>query len=57
MDEVDDMDNGDAEDEIDYEEQEDGAVSGFGEQEVTDEATPVPENKSSDRNKAFMNTG
>ena len=55
MDVVDDMDHGEADDDIDYEEQE--AVSGFGEQDVTDEATPVPENRSSDRNKAFMNTG
>ena len=52
---VDDMGSGGAEDDIDYEEQE--AVSGFGEQDVTDEATPAPENRSSDRNKAFMNTG
>ena len=54
MDEVDDMDH--AEDDGEYEDQQD-AVSGFGEQDVTDEATPVPENRSSDRNKPFMNTG
>ena len=55
MDEEDDMDDPEARDDIEYGEQE--AVSGFGEQDITDEATPAPENRSSDRNKAFMNTG